>query len=62
MKIQITREAVRTMATTLLQQCKDGYHKDESGECEKVVNNKGKPRCPNGYHRRPDGNCESARD
>jgi hypothetical protein len=42
--------------------CKDGYHKDESGECEKVVDNKGKPRCPNGYHRSPDGDCERARD
>ena len=42
--------------------CKDGYHKDESGECEKVVNNKGKPRCPNGYHRSPDGDCERARN
>jgi endonuclease YncB( thermonuclease family) len=42
--------------------CKDGYHKDESGECEKVVDNKGKPRCPNGYHRSPDGDCEPARD
>jgi len=38
--------------------CPNGYHKDESGECEKVVNNKGKPRCPNGYHRSPDGDCE----
>ena len=42
--------------------CKDGYHKDESGECEKVVDNTGKPRCPNGYHRSPDGDCEPARD
>ena len=42
--------------------CKDGYHKDESGQCEKVVPNKGKPRCPNGYHRSPDGDCEPARD
>jgi len=40
--------------------CKDGYHEDESGECEKVVDNEGKPRCPNGYHRSPDGNCERA--
>jgi len=38
--------------------CPNGYHKDESGECEKVVDNKGKPRCPNGYHRSPDGDCE----
>jgi len=38
--------------------CPNGYHKDVSGECEKVVNNKGKPRCPNGYHRSPDGDCE----
>jgi hypothetical protein len=38
--------------------CPNGYHKDQSGECEKVVNNKGKPRCPNGYHRSPDGDCE----
>ena len=38
--------------------CPNGYHKDESGECEKVVNNKGKPRYPNGYHRSPDGDCE----
>ena|GEM_PF-1431943 len=38
--------------------CPNGYHKDESGECEKVVGNKGKPRCPNGYHRSPDGDCE----
>jgi hypothetical protein len=42
--------------------CPDGYHKDESGECEKFVDNKGKPRCPNGYHRSPDGDCEPARD
>jgi endonuclease YncB( thermonuclease family) len=38
--------------------CPNGYHKDESGECEKFVDNKGKPRCPNGYHRSPDGDCE----
>jgi micrococcal nuclease len=38
--------------------CPNGYHKDESGECEKVVDNKGKPRCKNGYHRSPDGDCE----
>jgi endonuclease YncB( thermonuclease family) len=42
--------------------CPNGYHKDESGECEKVVNNKGKPRCPNGYHRSPDGDCEKVND
>jgi hypothetical protein len=34
----------------------------KSGECEKVVDNKGKPRSPNGYHRIPDGDCERARD
>jgi hypothetical protein len=38
--------------------CPNGYHADESGECEKVTNNKGKPRCPDGYHRSPDGDCE----
>jgi hypothetical protein len=42
--------------------CPNGYHKDESGQCEKFENNKGKPRCPNGYHRSPDGDCEPARD
>ncbi|HEY7227198.1 MAG TPA: thermonuclease family protein [Nitrososphaeraceae archaeon] len=42
--------------------CPNGYHKDESGECEKVVNNKGQPRCPNGYHRSPDGDCEKVSD
>jgi hypothetical protein len=42
--------------------CPNGYHKDESGQCEKAENNKGKPRCPNGYHRSPDGDCEPARN
>ena len=42
--------------------CTNRYHKDESGECEKVVDNKGKPRCPNGYHRSPDWDCEPAKD
>ena len=34
----------------------DGYHKDESGQCERVVDNTAKQRCPNGYHRSPYGN------
>ena len=42
--------------------CPNGYHKDESGECEKVTDNKGKPRCPDGYHRSPDGDCEKVDD
>jgi hypothetical protein len=42
--------------------CPNGYHKHESAECEKVIDNKGKPRCPNGHHRSPDGDCERARD
>jgi micrococcal nuclease len=42
--------------------CPNGYHKDESGECEKVTDNTGKPRCPNGYHRSPDGDCERVDD
>jgi hypothetical protein len=42
--------------------CPNGYHKNESGECEKVVDSKGKPRCPNGCHQSPDVDCERARD
>ena len=38
--------------------CPAGSHKSPSGDCEKVTDNKGKPRCPNGYHRSPGGICE----
>jgi hypothetical protein len=55
MKIQITREAVQRAIATEVQE-------DESGQCEKFENNKGKPGCPNGYHRSPDSDCEPARD
>ena len=40
----------------------NGSHKSPSGDCEKVSDNKGKPRCPNGYDRSPNGNCEKADD
>jgi hypothetical protein len=42
--------------------CPNGYHKNESGDCEKVVDSKGKSRCPNGYHRSPHGIAKRARD
>ncbi len=38
--------------------CPDGTHKSPSGDCEKVTENKGKPKCPDGYHRSPVGDCE----
>ena len=38
--------------------CSFGTHKSPSGDCEKVTENKGKPKCPDGYHRIPDGDCE----
>jgi hypothetical protein len=38
--------------------CSDGTHKSPSGNCEKVTENKGKPKCPDGYHISPDGDCE----
>ena len=40
--------------------CSNGTHKSPSGDCEKVTQNKEKPKCPNGYHRSPDGDCEMA--
>ena len=47
---------------TVLARCPNGTHKSPSGNCEKPVNNKGKPRCPNGSHRSPDGDCEKVSD
>jgi hypothetical protein len=39
--------------------CPNGYHKNPSGDCEKVVKSSTKlPRCPNGFHRSPDGDCK----